>query len=73
MRLAIENALLDLRGPLVQDGGDIRFVDYYDHIVYVRLVGACAGCQHAPVTMEHGIKKKLIERFSEIEDVINVA
>ena len=38
-------ALIDkIRPYLINDGGNLEFVDYKDNIVYVRLMGACKDC-----------------------------
>ena len=66
MRLEIEKALETMRPMLQADGGDVEFVDYFNHIVYVRLTGACEGCPHANLTLQNGIEAKLVEMFPEI-------
>ena len=40
----IKNVIHKLRPYLQRDGGDIEYVDFKDGIVYVRMLGACAGC-----------------------------
>ena len=69
MRLEIEKTLETLRPMLQADGGDVEFVDYFNHVVYVRLTGACEGCPQANLTLENGIEAKLVEQFPEICDV----
>lgn len=73
MRIAIQKALDELRPMLQADGGDLTFVDYFNKIVYVKLVGACEGCPHANLTIQNGIEAKLIEKFpgavAEVRDV----
>ncbi len=66
MRLEIEKALETLRPMLQADGGDVQFVDYFNHVVIVRLTGACEGCPHANLTLQNGIEAKLVELFPEI-------
>lgn len=66
MRLEIEKTLETLRPMLQADGGDVEFVDYFNHVVYVRLTGACEGCPHANLTLQNGIEAKLVEQFPEI-------
>lgn len=66
MRLEIEKTLETLRPMLQADGGDVEFVDYFNHVVYVRLTGACEGCPHANLTLQNGIEAKLVELFPEI-------
>ncbi len=69
MRLEIEKTLETLRPMLQADGGDVEFVDYFNHVVYVRLTGACEGCPHANLTLQNGIEAKLVEQFPEISAV----
>lgn len=66
MRLEILKALEDVRPMLLADGGDVRFIDYFDRVVWVELTGACEACPHAGLTLKHGIENKLLERFPEI-------
>ena len=66
MRLEIEKTLETLRPMLQADGGDVEFVDYFNHVVYVRLTGAGEGCPHANLTLQNGIEAKLVEQFPEI-------
>lgn len=66
MRLEIEKAMETLRPMLQADGGDVEFVDYFNHVVTVRLTGACEGCPHANMTLQNGIEAKLVELFPEI-------
>ena len=44
-----------IRPFLVSDGGNIEFVKWEDGIVYVKLLGACAGCSSR---VSHLIKEK---------------
>ncbi|MDE2507187.1 MAG: NifU family protein [Planctomycetota bacterium] len=54
--------------PLLQaDGGDIELVGIDDdHIVQVRLQGACQGCPSSAVTLAMGIESTLKNRVPEI-------
>ena len=45
------------------------FKRYEDGVVYVKLVGACAGCPMAQMTLQDGIENALI---SEVPEVIKV-
>ena len=64
---------LDLIRPFLNsDGGDVEFVKYEDNIVYVKLVGACAGCAMANATLKDGIEAALKDAIPEIKEVINV-
>ena len=54
----IEQTIEDLRPSLKADGGDCELVDVEGSTVYVRLSGACVGCQMASVTVA-GIQQRL--------------
>lgn len=56
----IETALEEVRPFLLKDGGDCELVDVDGEVVYVKLSGACVGCQLASVTI-NGLRQKLIE------------
>lgn len=63
--------LLDTRvRPVVaQDGGDITFQGYDKGIVYLNMVGACAGCPASTQTLKHGVENMLKHFVPEIEEV----
>ncbi len=42
----------DIAPALRNDGGDIEFVRYRAHRVYVRLTGACAACRASDATIK---------------------
>jgi NifU-like protein len=62
-------ALDEMRPYLKADGGDVELVDIDGKNIYVRLSGACSGCQMASVTIE-GIQTKLVEKLGELVRVI---
>ena len=60
MREQIIAALEQVRPFLQRDGGDVEFVDYTeDKVVLVRLMGHCAGCPYAQMTIKNGIEEYL--------------
>lgn len=64
---------LDMIRPfLISDGGDVEFIKYEDNIVYVKLVGACAGCAMANATLKDGIEAALKDSMPEIKEVVNI-
>lgn len=60
----IEEILNNIRPQLQRDHGDVELVDVDGKTVYVKLVGACSGCQMAAMTLG-GIQQKLIEGLGE--------
>ena len=64
------NKVLDkLRPYLMNDGGDIEFVDYKDGICYLKFLGHCANCAMMDITLNEGIKEALINEIPEVIDV----
>ena len=61
-----------LRPFLVSDGGDVEFVKYENHIVYINLSGACANCMLIDYTLKDGIEAAIKEEVPEVEEVVNV-
>lgn len=60
--MVIQQAIEELRPHLQADGGDIELVDVDGDSVFVKLVGACAGCQMSAVTMQ-GVQQALIDKI----------
>ena len=50
-----------IRPYLNNDGGDIEFLRFEDGIVYVRMLGACAGCMSLDATLNDGVREILLE------------
>ena len=69
MKEKIEKVLDRLRPYLINDGGDIEFIDYKDGICYLKFLGHCANCSLMDVTLNDGIKEALINEIPEITDV----
>ena len=60
-----------IRPYLNRDGGDVEFIKFEDGIVYVRMVGACAGCMSLDATLNDGIREILVENIPGVVDVLN--
>lgn len=67
----IERVLESIRPNLQRDHGDVELLDVDGKNVYVRLSGACTGCQLASATLS-GIQQRLIEDLGEFVKVIPV-
>lgn len=61
-----------IRPYLNNDGGDIEFVRYDEGIVYVRMLGACAGCMSLDQTLNEGVREILLENIPEVIEVVNI-
>lgn len=68
----IKSVLEKLRPFLTSDGGDLEFIKYEDHIVYIRMMGACANCQMLDLTLKDGIEAAIQEEVPEVLEVVNV-
>lgn len=68
-------SLLDARiRPAVQrDEGDIKFVSFEQGIVYVEMLGHCAGCPYASQTLKEGVEKILQNYIPEVKAVKNIS
>lgn len=62
----------ELRPFLINDGGNIEFVKYENNIVYIKMMGACAGCSMIDTTLKDGIEAALKEQVPSIKEVINM-
>ena len=62
-----------IRPYLNGDGGDVEFVKFENGIVYVRLVGACAGCAMQDATLKDGLEALLLEEVPGVIEVVNVS
>ena len=73
MEEQIKNVIHKLRPYLQRDGGDIEYVDFKDGIVYVRMLGACAGCTMIDVTLKDGVVQILMEEVTGVLEVQNIS
>jgi Fe-S cluster biogenesis protein NfuA len=67
---AVEQVLDEIRPALQADGGNVQLVEVTeDGIVKLDMVGACAGCPMATITLKAGIERILFERIPDIVGV----
>lgn len=69
----IKKVIHKLRPYLQRDGGDIEFVEFKDGIVYVKMLGACAGCSMLDETLKDGVEQILMEEIPDVLEVKNLA
>ena len=62
-----------IRPYLNSDGGDLEFVKFENGIVYVKLIGACAGCAMQDATLKDGLEALLLEEVPGVIEVVNVS
>lgn len=73
MREKVEKALENIRKTLQTDGGDVYLVDVTDEgTVKVKLIGACAGCPMASITLANAIEKTLKQQVPGVKSVMAV-
>jgi len=67
--LKIEQVIAEVRPQIQADRGDIELVDVEDKKIYVKLSGACSGCQMATATLG-GVQQRIIEELGEFVQVL---
>ena len=67
-----EKVINKLRPYLNRDGGDIELIDFKDGIVYVKMLGACAGCSMLDETLKDGVEQILMEEVPGVLGVQNI-
>ena len=72
MKERVEKVIDKIRPVLQADGGNIELVDVVDGVVQVKLMGACAGCPGAQMTLKMGVEKALKEEIPEVKSVESV-
>ena len=66
-REVVEEVLDEIRPALQADGGNVELLEISeDGIVKLDMVGACAGCPMAALTLKAGIERILFERIPDI-------
>lgn len=67
-------AIIDKVRPfLINDGGNLEFVEFKDGVVYVRLLGACEDCPMLDITLKDGIEEIIINEIPEVKEVKNIS
>ena len=73
MKEKVEAVLNEVRPSLMADGGNVELVEITaDNVVKVKLQGHCGSCPMSMMTLEMGIKKAIMEKISEIKDVVSI-
>ena len=67
---AVDEVLDEIRPALQADGGNVELLEVSeDGIVKLEMVGACAGCPMATMTLRAGIERILFERIPDLVGV----
>ncbi len=65
----VKTIMEKVRPYMQRDGGDAEFLEYKEGIVYVKMLGACVGCNSIDDTIKDGLEALLLE---EVPGVIGV-
>ena len=66
----MQDVLNEYRPILYKDGGDVEVIKIDDAgIVHLKMFGACIDCPISLLTMKLGIKRLLMEHFTEVTGV----
>ncbi len=70
----IQKSLENIRPNLQADGGDVQLLEWDEEngIAKLRLMGACAGCPMAQVTLKDGVGAVLKKEVPEVKAVESV-
>jgi Fe-S cluster biogenesis protein NfuA len=67
---AVDEVLDEIRPALRADGGNVEVLGVSDEgVVKLEMVGACAGCPMATLTLKAGIERILFERLPDLVGV----
>lgn len=65
--------VLDRIKPYLEnDGGSLEYIKFEEGIVYIKLLGACAGCSMIDITLKDGIEAMLMDEIPEVLGVTRV-
>ena len=72
--LDIEKKIINLletkiRPAVARDGGDIKFENYKNGVVQVKLEGSCSGCPSSKMTLKQGVQNLLCHYIPEVKEV----
>ena len=59
-----------IRPAVARDGGDIKFEEFKDGIVKVKLQGSCSGCPSSTMTLKQGVQNLLCHYIPDVKEVI---
>lgn len=62
----------EIRPMVALDGGDVTFMKYDNHTLYIRMKGACSGCPSASITLKQGIEARMKELFADVHEVVAI-
>ena len=58
-----------IRPAVAKDGGDIKFKEFKNGVVSVKLQGSCSGCPSSTMTLKQGVQNLLCHYIPEVKEV----
>ena len=58
-----------IRPAVAKDGGDIKFKEFKNGVVSVKLQGSCSGCPSSTITLKQGVQNLLCHYVPEVKEV----
>jgi Fe-S cluster biogenesis protein NfuA len=68
----IQSILDELRPAIMSHDGNIELIKYENHIVYVKLHGACVSCPISMMTLKFGVEEAIKAKIPELKEVIAI-
>ena len=61
-----------IRPAVAKDGGDIKFKEFKNGVVKVKLQGSCSGCPSSTMTLKQGVQNLLCHYIPEVKQVESI-
>ena len=61
-----------IRPAVAKDGGDIKFQEFKDGVVTVKLQGSCSGCPSSTLTLKQGVENLLCHYIPDVKEVLAI-
>jgi len=61
-----------IRPAVAKDGGDIKFQEFKDGVVKVKLQGSCSGCPSSTLTLKQGVENLLCHYIPDVKEVLAI-
>ena len=61
-----------IRPAVARDGGDIKFKEFKNGVVKVKLQGSCSGCPSSTMTLKQGVQNLLCHYIPEVKQVESI-
>tara|TARA_B100000029_G_scaffold309376_1_gene301946 strand:+ start:44 stop:589 length:546 start_codon:yes stop_codon:yes gene_type:complete len=61
-----------VKPAVAKDGGNIKFKEFKDGIVKVKLEGSCSGCPSSTMTLRQGVQNLLCHYVPDVKEVIAI-